>query len=269
MHLVPRAAGKPANGPTGKPKKMRKTFFKALYLIVFGLCLPLVTGVGGCAGPVARPTVSHIDPQALEASGTMEMSSLEKMAFEAMQRGDVAAGIRLYEEILEKDPTNGRVIYYLGYAFGQSGDHEQEIGYYLSAIDQNYRAPQIYYNLGEAYLGVNQVEDAVQAFKKGLQLDTDSADNHFGLGRAYHLRGQIAAAEEELLEAVRLSPQDIVFKEYLGFFYEQIGQPRNALNQYQSILEIAPDAEDVRDRLEAINTVLEVPENPSGGMGGQ
>jgi len=199
----------------------------------------------------------------------MEMASLEKMAYEAMQRGDVAAGIRLYEEILEKDPTNARVIYYLGYAFGQAGDHEQEISYYRKAVAQNYRTALIYYNLGEAYLGDDQVEDAVQAFKEGLQIDADSADNHFGLGRAYHLRGQNAAAEEELLEAVRLSPQDIVFKEYLGFFYEQIGQPRNALNQYQSILEIAPDAEGVRDRFEAINKILVSPENPSGGMGGQ
>ena len=261
-----RPKGKPANGQT---KKVRSTSISSLYLAVISFCLSLVVYLGGCAGPAARPPASHVDPQALEASGTMEMASLEKMAYEAMQRGDVAAGIRLYEEILEKDPTNARVIYYLGYAFGQAGDHEQEISYYRKAVAQNYRTALIYYNLGEAYLGDDQVEDAVQAFKEGLQIDADSADNHFGLGRAYHLRGQNAAAEEELLEAVRLSPQDIVFKEYLGFFYEQIGQPRNALNQYQSILEIAPDAEDVRDRLEAINKVLEAPENPSGGMGGQ
>ena len=217
----------------------------------------------------ARPPANHVEPQALDATGTMEMPSLEQMAYEAMQRGDVAAGIRLYEEILEKDPTNGRIIYYLGYAFGRAGDHEQEISYYRSAIDQNYRTAQIYYNLGEAYLGVNQVEDAVQAFKQGLQIDTGSTDNHFGLGRAYDLRGQDAAAEEELLEAVRLAPQDIVFKEYLGFFYEQIGQPGKALNQYRSILEIEPNSEDVRDRFEAISKDLAIPENPSGGMGGQ
>ena len=127
----------------------------------------------------------------------------------------------------------------------------------------------MYYNLGEAYLGLDQVEDAIRSFEAGLDEDTESADNHFGLGRAYHIRGRLADAEEQLIEAIRLAPEDIFFKEHLGLLYEQTGQPRKAICQYQAILEIAPESEEVRDRLEALNKALSVSEDAGSGMGGQ
>ena len=197
------------------------------------------------------------------------MPSSEQKAYDAIQRGDVTAGIRMYERILEEDPANGRLLYHLGYAYGLTGDYHREIEYYLRAIDNNYRSVQLFYNLGEAYLGIDQVEDAVQSFEAGLDADTDSADNHFGLGRAYQINGQLAAAEAQLLEAVRLAPGDIIFKEHLGLLYEQMGQPRKAMHQYQAILEIAPESEEVRDRLEAINKGLPMSEEGAGGIGGQ
>ena len=155
------------------------------------------------------------------------------------------------------------------FLISRHGDQRLEIEYYLRAIDNNYRSAQLYYNLGEAYLGIDQVDDAVQSFEAGLDADTDSADNHFGLGRAYQIRGQLEAAEAELVEAVRLAPGDLIFKEHLGLLYEQIGQPRKAIQQYQAILEIAPESEEVRERLKEINSELSRSDDRTSGMGGQ
>ena len=121
------------------------------------------------------------------------------------------------------------------------------------------------------YEHIRQVCEFVSAGAQeaGLDEDTESADNHFGLGRAYHIRGRLADAEEQLIEAIRLAPEDIFFKEHLGLLYEQTGQPRKAIRQYQAILEIAPESEEVRDRLEALNKALSVSEDAGSGMGGQ
>ena len=78
-------------------------------------------------------------------------SSLEKRAFEAMQRGDVETGIRLYEQVLRTDPDNGRAYYHLGYGYGQIGDLEKEITCYRNAISLGYRKAEVYRNLGNAY----------------------------------------------------------------------------------------------------------------------
>ena len=241
-------------------------YFSLLSGIYF---LMLVSSIGGCAPGATHPQAGGIKARQMSASSRQEMLYSEQQASDAIKRGDVDTAIRIYERILEEDPTNGRIMYYLGYACGLIGDHHREIKYYLRAIDHNFRSAQMYYNLGEAYLGVGQVEDAVRSFEAGLVEDTDSADNHFGLARAYHTRGRLADAEEQLIEAIRLAPEDILFKEHLGLLYEQIGQPRKAMRQYQDILEIAPESEDVRDRLEALNKTLPLSEEAAGGIGGQ
>jgi tetratricopeptide (TPR) repeat protein len=249
-----------------KHNRTAPTYFSLLSGIYF---LMLVSSIGGCAPGATHRQAGGIQARQLSESSRQEMLSSEQQASEAVKRGDVDTAIRLYEKILEEDPTNGRIMYYLGYAYGLMGDHHSEIKYYRRAIDHNFRSAQMYYNLGEAYLGVDQVEDAVRSFEAGLGEDTDSADNHFGLGRAYHIHGRFADAEEQLIEAIRLAPEDILFKEYLGLLYEQMEQPRKAIRQYQAILEIAPESKDVRDRLEALNKTLPPSEEAAGGIGGQ
>ena len=186
-----------------------------------------------------------------------------------MQRGDFETGIHLYQRVLEEDPANARAMYHLGFAYGQLGDHDLEISYYESAIELKYRTAQIYYNLGEAYLELDRVEDAIHVFKQGVKKNPGSADNYFGLGRSYQKRLEYIPAEKELLKAVHLAPEDIVFREYLGLFYEETGQLQKAAEQDRIILEIDPEYEGARERLEHVVKKQEAGEESSRGMGGQ
>ena len=58
----------------------------------------------------------------------------DEEADKAMVLQDYQTGILLHERFLEKDPTNNLAMYHLGYAYGQIGDHRQEVSYYKKAI---------------------------------------------------------------------------------------------------------------------------------------
>ena len=78
---------------------------------IFLVCLVLGLLAAGCTQPVVpRPNVEI--PQAVE-------KTTEQRAYAAMESGEYLAGIRLYEQVLRKDPGNAKALYMLGYAYGQ------------------------------------------------------------------------------------------------------------------------------------------------------
>ncbi|MFY9706998.1 MAG: tetratricopeptide repeat protein, partial [Desulfobacterales bacterium] len=141
------------------------------------VCLALGLLAAGCTQPVVHRPGTEI-PQAVE-------KTTEQRAYAAMESGEYLAGIRLYEQVLRKDPGNAEALYMLGYAYGQLGEVESEIAYYRAAVQSGYRNEQIFHNLGKACLAINRPEEAIAAFDSGLALNPLSADNHFGLGMAY------------------------------------------------------------------------------------
>ena len=141
------------------------------------VCLALGLLAAGCTQPVVHRPSTEI-PQAVE-------KTTEQRAYAAMESGEYLAGIRLYEQVLRKDPGNAEALYMLGYAYGQLGEIESEIAYYRAAVKAGYRTEQIFHNLGKAYLAINRPEEAIADFDSGLALNPLSADNHFGLGMAY------------------------------------------------------------------------------------
>jgi tetratricopeptide (TPR) repeat protein len=222
----------------------------------------LLIGLCACGGPVVQD--SEVTPAAYE-----KPDSVDQRAYRAMTRGDYKTGIRLYERIIAMDPDNAVALYHLGYAYGQMGDRNREVLLYEKAILLGYASDQIFHNLGEAYLGLSQIEKSIEAFKQGLALNSKSADNHFGLAKAFQERLNFDQAEQELLATVRLEPEVIEFREFLGLFYLERGQPHKAAEQFEHILEINPDHEGAREFLKHIIEEDASKKKALPGVGGQ
>ena len=65
-------------------------------------------------------------------------------------------------------------------------------------------------------------------------------------------RNQVAAAEQEFQWAIRLQPTEPVAYYNLGWIYQQTARPELARDQYRRILEIAPDFQLARQRLDEL-----------------
>ena len=164
----------------------------------------------------------------------------DKAADEAMKHHDYQGAILLHQRLLEKEPSNGLALYHLGYAYGQTGDHQKEAMYYERAIDLGFKKDSIFFNLGMAYGELNQMENSVYAFKEALHFNPNSADNHFGLALAYQKNLADTLAEEEFLKAIKIDPNHLDSRLYLSLLYADMGELKRACNQLRKILEIDP-----------------------------
>jgi len=159
-----------------------------------------------------------------------------KAADEAMKKHDYRVAILLHQGLLEKEPANGLALNHLGYAYGQTGDHQKEAMYYEQAIELGSKENNILFNLGMAYGELNQIENSIDAFNKALNINPNSADNHFGLALAYQRSVADTLAEEEFLKAINIDPAHVDSRLYLSLLYADMGDMQKAGEQLRKIL---------------------------------
>ena len=195
--------------------------------------------LGGCQkGGISKPSPQWI---------------CDEKADTALQTGDLESGIRLNRRILEKDPHNALAWYHLGYAYGQTGNHQLELACYEKAASAGYnRDPDLFYNLGMAYGELNRVPEAVSAFKTAVALNPESPEYHFGLGLAYTAGSDGGSAEREFLEAISIDSDHAAARFELSLLYVDSGKLPKARDQLKKILETNPSHQNARELLNRI-----------------
>ncbi len=218
-----------------------QSIFQFLYVFSLTFSLALLSSGPGCSRGV------------LEKRPVLEKTwTCDKAADDAMQRHDYEAAIPLHQRLLEKEPANARALYHLGYAYGQTDNHAEEVFYYEKAIALGFKQDGIFFNLGMAYGELNQIEQSIRAFEEALHIDPDSADNHFGLAIAYQRSVVDTLAEKEFLKAIEIDPAHVDARLYLSLLYTDMGELQKACEQLRKILEIDPSHTGAREFLERI-----------------
>ena len=216
-------------------------FFQVFYLHGLGVCLAVLISGAGCS----RGFLETRPPLARQWT-------CDKAADEAMKQHDYGTAVRLHQQFLMKEPANGRAMYHLGYAYGQTGDHHKEVIYYEKAIGLGFTKDGIFFNLGMAYGELNRIENAIFAFKKAVDINPHSADTHFGLALAYQKSAADTLAEEEFLRALSIDPDHVDARLYLSMLYADMGDLKKAGEQLRGILKIDPHHREAHEFLKRI-----------------
>jgi tetratricopeptide (TPR) repeat protein len=89
--------------------------------------------------------------------------------------------------------------------------------------------PTKWYNYGEALFANEQIDSAIIAFSKGINLQPKSATNYAGLGKCYLLQGKMEDAKRNLDKALDLvSGKDAVVPVLVGLAYISADKHNNA-----------------------------------------
>ena len=81
-------------------------------------------------------------------------------------------------------------------------------------------------------------EDAVEAYRRALELDASHSDAHLNLGRLLHEAGQVAEAERHYRKAVEADPRSARAFYNLGVALEDQGLSGGAREAYQAALRL-------------------------------
>lgn len=165
--------------------------------------------------------------------------------FEEKQRYDLVA--QLYEAGCKKDTKNGRVFFKLGRAYFFADNYPKAIEAFQRATNLEPNNEFYYYFLGDAYsyTNPNQLEKALAAYQRALELLPD-ARNHHRLGETLKRLGRHKEALPYLEKAIRLN-QYVSYNWSLGSCYDELQQYSKAAQVYLQIVRISTDKETKRE----------------------
>ena len=178
--------------------------FKGFCCCIFLFFLfSLVQGAGCTQVPAEKPPRSE------------KTLTCDPLADEAIEEDDYETGIRLHQQLLEKEPENRLALYHLGYAYGHMGDHQKEVFYYEQAIALGLKDESVFYNLGLAYGDLDQLENAIHAFKEAIAIEPGNLNVRYDLSRLYIATGDFQKARDQLHQILKVDPSNMDAKELL------------------------------------------------------
>lgn len=71
----------------------------------------------------------------------------------------------------ERDPDNTDIAYSLGVLYGEMGNSERAIDYYLMAAADGWQTGRVYDNIAEEYYKLKRFDDAIDYYRKALSFD--------------------------------------------------------------------------------------------------
>jgi len=110
------------------------------------------------------------------------------------------------------------------------------------AVDSGGSLTPVVLTAGLVQLAGGEYADAIQSFRRALQIEPANADAIRELANAYDAAGQTADAESTFLRAVHLRPDSWAATRALGVFYNRHGRLQDALAQFQRVLAMTPDS---------------------------
>ena len=121
--------------------------------------------------------------------------------------------VRVYEEVLRRDPDNLAVFLNLGGVYYRRGMFEKAILYYEKVISLNpkhyhghYWLAMCYWKLQRYYAAINTLEEVIEllhTFKAALNL----------IGECYEQIGETGKAEHYFLKAISAGPSGIIIRQ--------------------------------------------------------
>jgi hypothetical protein len=111
------------------------------------------------------------------------------------------------------------------------------------------------YNLAACLLKLGEAQESVSWFHRALKLGLAEPGKAWnGLGNAFLALGEYARAVQSLENSLRANPRYVLAWLSLSVVHERLGDRSSALTTARKALEVSPDDERVRQRLEMLRT---------------
>jgi rhomboid protease GluP len=160
--------------------------------------------------------------------------------------------IEEFNRAIASDPAFAQAHNVIGVAYLRKDSYEQAIDAFKKCLELNPEAgvrEMAHYNLGLAYLSLSRNDEAIGAFNQSLQLNSQDPETHHFLGMAYLGKKLYDQAITAFQQSIKLKPDLVGPRIGLGDAYEAKGLRDQAIAAYEEALKLNPAAEEVQQKL--------------------
>jgi len=157
--------------------------------------------------------------------------------------------IDVYEKILESNPDYVEALFWLGYLYEECGQRDKALNAWERGIGLDSSFAPILNCLGYTYAeeGIN-LDLAEEMVEKALETEPENGAYLDSLGWIYYKKGDVEKAKEYVLKAINLIKDPDVYK-HLGDIYISLGDQEEAVRYYQEGLLRFPGDKDLELKL--------------------
>ena len=136
-----------------------------------------------------------------------------------LKQGKYAEAVKFYEEKVKAKPDNPVLRNQMGFSYAKVGKYMEARREYEKAIELNKDYAEAYYNLGTLLMSrpFLLLDDAIKQFDKAIELNPNYAKAYNNRGMTYTYLGDFEKARKDLETALKLSPDNKVFKDNLEY----------------------------------------------------
>ena len=149
----------------------------------------------------------------------------------------------LWTYVIERQPRGVPHAYNnRGNAFITSGQLDQALADYDTAIELNPRYVEAYYNRGVAYGQAGLFDKSIESFTKSLELDPNKVDAYVNRGVSYTQIGQHDRALADFNTAIRFNQDHAMAYLGRGKLYFRMGNKGFALSDFQKACDLGSES---------------------------
>ena len=163
---------------------------------------------------------------------------------EALTNDDLAEAQKMFTRALEIDDTLAAAWVNMGVTHRRLGESEAAESSYLRALELDPREISAASNLARLYSASGRSRQAAPYLRKVRRQRRSNPFWHFQEGLDAEAKGDLQAARRSFNRAVRLLPDDSMFRAELGKTQQRAGRPRKAERSFKRALSLATDAEE-------------------------
>ncbi|WP_265944548.1 tetratricopeptide repeat protein [Dechloromonas sp. A34] len=135
---------------------------------------------------------------------------------------------------------NNDIHHLLGNILASRGELEDAIGAYIRSIELQPNAPEVHIHLATAYRLRKDDEAAIEHYRLASQLQPQNAEPHANLGDLLLKSGKFALAHESYQKAIAINPQAPSALSGIALLLQKKGKLESAVEYYEKALAIAP-----------------------------
>lgn len=162
----------------------------------------------------------------------------EALALHRAGKHDLA--MQRYVALLQKDPGNVDVLYYVAVVAIQEGQLAEGVKVIRRALDVGKPQARLYNLLGQVHLRQNQDEEALKAFGQAIETDPAFPDAHGNRGVLLAEMGRFAEALPDLERAIKLRPNNATDLCNHGGVLSDLGRLNEALVSLDRAIALMP-----------------------------
>ncbi len=168
------------------------------------------------------------------------------------QDGDLVKAEAEFKAAVEIQPNSEEAVSALAYLYNEEGQssHALEV---LNAVPENARTAKLYSALGYTYEQQKQYKQAVEAYRKSMDLDQDNLDAARGLAQNLMNDGQTEAALEQYKAIVDADPSDAQTYMLIAEIDRRNGKFDQAMDALKKANAVVPDSLEVQYNIAVVD----------------